>query len=85
MGTKNQPGRFDAMAKAEPDEPYFVLLARDPKASSLVRQWATERHAEGENGEVVMEALTVAAAMDKFAIEYHARPKAPMFSCDDER
>lgn len=29
MGTKNNPGAFDCYANAEPDEPMFVLLARD--------------------------------------------------------
>lgn len=40
MATKNNPGEFDCYAKAEPDEPHFVLLARDPLAPLLVRAWA---------------------------------------------
>lgn len=40
MGTKQNPGRFDCYDKAEPNEPLFVLLARDPLAADLVRQWA---------------------------------------------
>ena len=40
MGTKNNPGEFDCYANAEPDEPMFVLLARDPAAPLIVRQWA---------------------------------------------
>lgn len=39
MGTKNDPGEFDCYANAEPDEPMFVLLARDPTAPLLVRTW----------------------------------------------
>jgi hypothetical protein len=39
MGTKNNPGQFDCHAKAEPDEPLFTLLARDPLASHLVAIW----------------------------------------------
>ena len=42
MGTKNDPGDFDCYANAEPDEPMFVLLARDPLAPELVRRWADE-------------------------------------------
>lgn len=42
MGTKNNPGDFDCYANAEPDEPMFVLLARDPLAPSLVRDWAIQ-------------------------------------------
>ncbi len=43
MGTKNNPGKFDCYAKAEPDEPMFVLLARDRIAPTLVRIWAAIR------------------------------------------
>jgi hypothetical protein len=42
MGTKNNPGKFDCYEKAEPDEPMFVLLARDPLAPALVEAWASE-------------------------------------------
>jgi len=41
MGTKSNPGEHDCYAKAEPDEPMFVLLARDPLAANLVREWAS--------------------------------------------
>lgn len=40
MGTKLNPGKFDCYDKAEPDEPMFVLLARDPLAPILVQLWA---------------------------------------------
>lgn len=40
MGTKNNPGDFDCYAAAEPDEPMFVLLARDDLASVVVTGWA---------------------------------------------
>jgi hypothetical protein len=43
MGTKSNPGDYDCYANAEPDEPMFVLLARDPHAPYLVRQWAQAR------------------------------------------
>ena len=32
MATKTKPGAFDCYSKAEPDEPVFTLLARDPSA-----------------------------------------------------
>jgi hypothetical protein len=44
MGTKLNPGRFDCYAIALPDEPMFVLLARDPDFYRLVRSWADERN-----------------------------------------
>jgi len=43
MGTKNDPGIFDCYADAEPDEPIFVLRAKDASAPMLVRMWAFMR------------------------------------------
>lgn len=37
--TKNNPGKFDCYANAEPDEPMFVLLGRDPAAGLVVTFW----------------------------------------------
>lgn len=50
MGTKNNPGKFDCYANALPDEPMFVLLARDPSAPFLVTNWASRRLAEIKAG-----------------------------------
>ena len=43
MGTKNNPGKFDCYVNALPDEPMFVLLARDPEFADLVGEWADRR------------------------------------------
>lgn len=43
MGSKLHPGKFDCYANALPDEPMFVLLARDPSAPDLLRMWALSR------------------------------------------
>lgn len=43
MGTKDNPGPFDCSAAAEPNEPLFTLLARDPAAPGLVELWAAHR------------------------------------------
>ncbi len=43
MSTKRNPGQFDCYANALPDEPMFVLLARDPTFSYLVDLWAALR------------------------------------------
>lgn len=40
MGTKANPSPYDCYAKAEPDEPMFILLARDRAAPHLIRKWA---------------------------------------------
>lgn len=40
MATKTNPGKFDCYTKAAPNEPMFILLARDPTAPQLVGLWA---------------------------------------------
>lgn len=43
MGSKLKPGAFDCYRNAEPDEPMFILLARDLQAAGLVELWADQR------------------------------------------
>lgn len=43
MGSKTNPGEFDCYGTALPDEPMFVLLARDEFAPDLVELWAALR------------------------------------------
>lgn len=74
MGTKAAPGFYSYMGKAEPDEPVFVLLGRDPQAPALVRQWADERQALGERRDRVAEAYALASEMEKYATAFRARP-----------
>lgn len=65
MGTKLQPGTFDCYANAEPDEPMFILLARDAAAPGIVRRWAAHRATDPATPpEQVEEALACAAAME---------------------
>ena len=71
MGTKNEPGQFDCYANAEPDEPMFILLARDKDAADLVRYWAYRRQRAIHEGSrpdtgtaMVGDALKCAKAMD---------------------
>lgn len=56
MGTKLQPGAFDCHGAALPDEPLFVLLARDRSAPAMLRAWADRRRREvlaaHERGEI---------------------------------
>lgn len=56
MGTKEAPGAFDCYDKAEPGEPVFTLLARDPIAPALIDAWAAAAEARGEPAEKVAEA-----------------------------
>lgn len=73
MGTKNNPGAFDCYRNALPDEPFFVLLARDPQAPTLVRHWAQLRSVQINQGrqpntdsELVREALELACSMEQW-------------------
>jgi hypothetical protein len=50
MGTKTTPSAFDCYAKAAPDEPMFILLARDSAAPMLVRTWAEIREGQIKRG-----------------------------------
>ena len=63
MGTKNNPAPYDCYTNAEPDEPMFILLARDRNAPELVQRWAEMRERAGEDPAKVQEAFDCAAAM----------------------
>jgi hypothetical protein len=65
MATKNNPGAYDCYANAFPDEPMFVLLARDRTAPSTVRYWVQQRQMEGKTDQAKLdEALACADAME---------------------
>ena len=68
MGTKNNPGHFDCYENADPDEPMFVLLARDPLAPMLVELWANMRELTKPSPEKVSEARMCAAQMIKWQL-----------------
>lgn len=63
MATKNNPGQFDCYDNAAPDEPMFILLARDGMAPSLVESWAYARELDGEDADKVEEARQCARSM----------------------
>ena len=46
MSTKNNPGSYDCYAKLDPNEPYFVLRAKDPSAPYLIRIWERLRRGD---------------------------------------
>lgn len=63
MGTKNNPGQFDCLAKLAPDEPFFVLRGQDATSANLVELWAMTARILGCSPEKVAEAERVASAM----------------------
>ena len=67
MGTKLNPGRFDCYGNAAPDEPMFILLARDPMAPAIVRRWASHRAMDPDTPpEQIEEALACADEMERW-------------------
>lgn len=75
MGTKNNPGAFDCYANADPDEPMFILLARDKHAPALVWIWAALRELDSEDPAKVQEARECVVAMMTWAVD-HGRKTA---------
>lgn len=69
MGTKNNPGKYDCYDNAEPDEPMFVLLARDRFAPALVEAWVALREGADEDSAKLDEAFECAHAMRKWRKE----------------
>lgn len=83
MGTKNNAGEFDCYANALPDEPMFVLLARDPDFHRLVYEWADRRSADIRCGlrpetdwPMVYEARACATAAEKWRKENNGKWRA---------
>jgi hypothetical protein len=67
MGTKASNLRDPAscLNKAAPDEPLFVLRAKDPTAAQTVRLWA-EMNEGTQPPEKIRSAIEIAAYMDKW-------------------
>jgi hypothetical protein len=62
--SKNNPSKFDCYSKADPDEPMFILLGRDPMAGAMVRLWAGLQEEKDGSGEKIEEAFACADALD---------------------
>jgi hypothetical protein len=69
MGTKNKPWNFDCYASAEPDEPMFVLLARDPLAPFLVSIWSKVSCGDAEAAHAVFKQM-----MEQLSAGYEVVP-----------
>lgn len=62
--TKTHPGPFACFEAALPDEPMFILLARDPAAPATLQFWAQERIKHGKTHEED-DQRKIAAALDE--------------------
>lgn len=76
MGTKNKPGEYDCLAKVDPNEPIFVLRAKDRLAPVLVRLWAQLALLCGCKLKKCSEAVDCARDMDDWA-RRHGGSKFP--------
>jgi hypothetical protein len=84
MGTKDKPAPFDCYANALPDEPMFILLARDPHAPRLIEEWAIQRRRDIDMGErpkedqaMVNEAIECADNMRNWRFQNHGKWRKP--------
>lgn len=74
--TKANPGASSCYRKALPDEPMFVLLARDRCAPDAIRAWADDRTKRAieedwsENAERISDALETADIMERWRTEH---------------
>jgi hypothetical protein len=80
VGTKNNPGNFDNQ-NADPDEPMFVLLARDKVAPILVWLWVALRDIQGEDFAKLIEARHCSMDMYEWAVQ-HGRQPLPIHNAD---
>lgn len=90
MGTKDNPGEFDAYAKAEPDEPIFVLLARDLEAPLVIHIWVHLWMREIQMGlrpesdrPQIEAAMRTATEMQQWGEEWRARKAKEGMEFDD--
>lgn len=80
MGTKNNPGRWDCYANADPDEPLFVLRGQDSTASLVVTLWRAMKMEMKEQGtsqiseEKLEEARECSLALEKWAKDHGEDP-----------
>jgi hypothetical protein len=74
MGTKNNPGKYDCYANAEPDEPLFVLLGRDKNAGALVWLWGVMAEIDGESPEKLGESRESVIALMEWATSKGKKP-----------
>jgi hypothetical protein len=79
MSTKQDPGEFDCYAKLAPDEPYFVLRAKDPLAPALIELWAEQRRVQYGVYPKLDEAVACAEQMRAWKRQHpEARPTVPL-------
>lgn len=84
MGTKTNPGSYDCYKNALPDEPLFVLTARDPTAPTLIDAWADMRDSDiaagvrpAEDRAMTMNARLIAQDMRAWRVANPGKWRSP--------
>lgn len=86
METKNNPNPNGCLMRALPDEPMFILLARDASAPEAIRRWCDMRARDGiesenrQDAEQLEEAFATADAMEAWRLANDGRWKDPAAS-----
>ncbi len=70
METRANPGPHSCYLSAEPDEPLFILKARDKHAPALVWLWAVLRELDSEKPEIVKDARECVVEMMLWAKDH---------------
>lgn len=92
MATKLKADETDCYARLAPDEPYFVLMARDPDFGIIVRIWAHFRNQQIAHGGrpdtteerlQIVEAQSCASDGDIWGREYRARKELARYTFND--
>lgn len=79
MSTKQNPGKHDCYSKAEPDEPYFMILARDVTAPEDIRHWILQQQMLDRLGikkmdpDQIAEAYACIPEMERWYRDYQSR------------
>lgn len=76
MGSKTNPGPNDCYSNALPDEPMFILLARDESAPQVVRMWASNRRDRIISGNKPQSDIALANEADEIAKQMEEWRKA---------
>lgn len=87
MGTLKEELEHGCLSKALPDEPMFVLLARDAQAPRRVRDWAAQRTSDISLGKkpesdqaLVQEAYQCAERMEAWREEHDGKWRTGLFA-----
>jgi hypothetical protein len=82
MWSKTNPGPFDRYAEAEPEEPIFVLLGRDPVSTFLVSLWIGMHAVMRDNSpSAALDAVQCTLALEQWARTHGGNVNRALNAC----